>query len=134
MPSLSFPDLTVGQARALLVAYDDIVNSPVAAVPSPEEVATWLVRHATEHQVAILRAIAAGAPDWVPAAALAERTGLASSRLGGVNARMHAKVTRQFGEAVGFPWVREERAGLVRYQMDESVAAAVLDASSRPQD
>ena len=75
MPTLTFPDLTTVHAQALLTAYEDITNAPVATTASPEEVIAWLMEDATEHQDSMLRAIVAGAPDWVTAVELAERTG-----------------------------------------------------------
>jgi hypothetical protein len=133
MHNLTFPDLTTAQAQALLAAYDDIVNAPAAAIASPEQMVAWLMEgNATEHQAATLRAIAAGAPDWVAATELAEKTGLSPAAMGGSNARLHMKVTRRFGEAAGFPWDREERGDLVRYRMTETVAAAVLDGAAQP--
>ncbi len=132
MPSLTFSDLTTAQAQALLTAYDDIITAPVATAASPAEVIAWLVENATDYQASMLKAIAAGAPGWVTATELAEKTGLNPAQMGGVNARMHMKVTHHFGAAVGFPWEREERGDLVRYRMDEAVAAAVLDVAGAP--
>lgn len=132
MPTLTFTDVTTVQAQALLAAYENIVSAPAATVASPEEVIAWLMENATPTQVAMLRAIAAGAPDWVTATELAEKTALTPAQMGGSNARLHMRVTHRFGEAAGFPWDREERGDVVRYRMTESVAAAVLDGAEQP--
>jgi hypothetical protein len=133
MPDLSFPDLTTVQAQALLAAYDNIVNAPATTMASPEAIIAWLMEgNATETQERKLRAIASGAPDWVTATELAEKTGINPAQMGGSNARLHMKVTHRFGEAAGYPWEREEKGDLVRYRMTDAVAAAVLDGAGQP--
>jgi hypothetical protein len=132
MPDLTFPGLTALQAQALLTAYEDIVN-PVAEVTStPEEIMAWVMENATDLQEGMLKAIAAGAPDWVPATELGEKTGLNYAQMGGTMSRLHLKVVHRYGAEVDYPWEREEKGDIVRYRVTKSVAAIILDAEDGP--